>query len=722
MDGEALEALRRAELFAGFRDDELALLGGALARRDVPAGAVIVTEGDRDRALFVIARGRAHVESRGVNLGALGAGECFGEIALVAGTMRTASVIADTDCTLLSLDQPGFEAFALEHPSLALGMMRHVVVASSARLARMNESLGFALRQRGLPRRVAVRAWVGGERREVRTGTLVHTLLPDAIDGAPVVAALIDGRARSLDAAITSACVIAPLTTAHWEGQRIYRRSLGLAVLEAGARVGVRLRMGASLGFAHRVLVEGDDAPADVAARIQRALATLIAEDAPLVRERLGVPEAVDYLERAAQPDAAVLVRTTRQTTVTLASYGELFVLQNGALLPSTGRLRELSVVPDGDHLLLVHAVPGHLREAPREAMVRQRVARDSGLPPVDVALEAREVSRHSVQMTEQQERWLETLGIASVGELNRRCIEGSVSELIHVAEGFHEKSIGRIADALAARADEVRIVCIAGPSSSGKTTFIRRLRVQLQVNGINPKGLGLDDYYVDRDATPRDADGDFDFEAFEALRLDLLTDHLARLARGEEVRTAHFDFRAGKSHPEGGPLVRLGERDLLMLEGIHGLNPRLYERLPAARLFRIFVCPLVQLPFDRLTRVHASDLRLLRRIVRDRHGRAQPAAETILRWPKVRAGERMHIFPFQHHAQEVFDTSLVYEISVLKVFAERYLLEVPTDHEAQSTAERLLAMLDRFVSLYPDLVPPTSLLREFIGGSGFGA
>ncbi|MEZ4335271.1 MAG: cyclic nucleotide-binding domain-containing protein [Sandaracinaceae bacterium] len=695
MDGEALEALRRAALFATFRDEDLAQLGHALARRDVRAGGTIVREGDRGRAMFLLARGRAHVESGGIDLGALGPGEVFGEIALIVGTTRTASVIADEDCVLMVLDQEAFEAFAVEHPTLALGMLRHIVETSSARLARMNESLGHALRERGLPRRIEVRAWVDGEPRTVRTGTFAHELLPATKDGAPVVAALVDGRARSLDVAITSECRLEALTTAHWEGRRIYRRSLGLALLEAGARIGLRLSMGASLGFAQRLIVEGGARP-DTAARLGEALERLIAEDASLVREGLGVPEAVEYLERAGQSDAARLVRTTRQTTVTLASYGDLFMWQGGPLLTSTGRLGEADVVADGDHLLLVFAVPGHLREAPRETMARQRLARESGLPPVDVALRAREVSRHSVQMTEQQERWLRTLGVGSVGDFNQRCIAGSVGDLIHVAEGFHEKSIGRIADALAERADEVRVVCIAGPSSSGKTTFIRRLRVQLQVNGLNPKGLGLDDYYVDRDATPKDEDGDFDFEAFDALRLDLLGDHLARLARGEEVRTAHFDFRAGKSHPAGGPSLQLGDRDLLMLEGIHGLNPALYARLPAAKIFRIFVCPLVQLPFDRLSRVHASDLRLLRRIVRDRHGRAQPAAETILRWPKVRAGERKHIFPYQHHAQEVFDTSLVYEISVLKVFAERYLLEVPTNHEAQATAERLLAMLDR--------------------------
>ena len=265
-----------------------------------------------------------------------------------------------------------------------------------------------------------------------------------------------------------------------------------------------------------------------------------------------------------------------------------------------------------------------------------------------------------------------------------------------------------------------MKVVCIAGPSSSGKTTFIKRLRVQLQVNGINPVSVSLDDYYVDRDETPRDEEGDYDYEAFEALRVPLLQEHTSRLLAGETLRTARYNFATGASNAEGGAEISLGERDILMLEGIHGLNPMLLSTLPADSVYRVFACPLAQLPFDRLTRVHASDVRLIRRIVRDRHTRGATAAMNIMRWPSVRAGERKHIFPYQHHADAVFDSSLIYELSVLKVFAERYLLEVPQSDAAYTTAFRLLGLLDRFVTIYPDHVPPTSILREFIGGSGF--
>jgi uridine kinase len=322
--------------------------------------------------------------------------------------------------------------------------------------------------------------------------------------------------------------------------------------------------------------------------------------------------------------------------------------------------------------------------------------------------------------MTREHLRWLETLGMTSVGAFNQACLRGDVTQLIRVVEGYHEKRIGQMADEITARAADLKVVCIAGPSSSGKTTTIKRLKVQLQVNGIHPVEISLDNYYVDREDNPRDEDGDYDFEAFEALRADLLQDHLGRLLTGEAVTTARYDFTTGRSYVDGGRTIALGANDILMLEGIHGLNPRLLSAIPAQNVFRIYICPLAQLPFDRLTRVHSSDVRLLRRIVRGRRYRGASAAATIARWPSVRRGERRHIYPYQLNADAVFDSSLIYEPSVLKVFAEQYLLEVPRDAPEYTTAFRLLQLLDRFVTIYPDQVPPTSLLREFIGGSGF--
>ncbi|MCB9634345.1 MAG: cyclic nucleotide-binding domain-containing protein [Sandaracinus sp.] len=695
--------------------------------REASPGEVVVREGDSDRAMYVLASGHARVLRGGVELGALVAGEHFGEIALVAGGVRTASVVADAPSVLLVLDERCYEALVDREPRVAVQLLREIVTSTSSRLAKMNEAVGVLLRERALPRRVELEVTLDGERRRVRNGITPGELLPSTIGDAPVVAALVDGRARSLDLPLGGNCTLTSLTTAHWEGQRIFRSSLALALLEAARRVGLDVRLGRSLGFAQRVRLLGEEAPVEAAARLQVELDRLVAADVPLVRERLSVLEAEDYFRREGAEGTVRLLETTRRHSVTVVSYGDVFALEMGPLLPSTARLANRYFLepdaPNGDgrhDLLLVFGVPGHCRTLPPSAPQTERAVVEEGRPSLPTARRARDVSKHVGAMTEKQERWLETLSVRGVGDFNHACIGGEVAPILRVAEGFHEKSIGRIADALTEARDRVRLVTIAGPSSSGKTTFIKRLKVQLQVNGITPRDLGLDDYYVDRVDTPRDAAGEYDFETLEALRLPLLQEHLSRLVRGEEVRTARYDFKSGKGEPEGGAAFRLGAHDLLMIEGIHGLNPRLVESLPSEQVFRIFVCPLVQLPLDRLSWVHASDLRLLRRIVRDRHGRGHGAAETILRWPSVRDGERKHIFPFQHHADEVFDTSLVYEISVLKVFAELYLLEVPADHPAQATAERLLELLSSWVTIYPDEVPPTSILREFIGGSGF--
>jgi uridine kinase len=412
------------------------------------------------------------------------------------------------------------------------------------------------------------------------------------------------------------------------------------------------------------------------------------------------VEEARCHFEEQGWDDAARLVAYARQAAVPLVTCGALYALGMGPFLPSTGLLQGWRLFRHGHGLLLDY---GH--HDPRSG---------NGL----AAALAPELER---SMVREHRAWLDAMGVSSVGAYNELCVSGRVSQLIGVAEGFHEKRIGAIADQIRARRGEVRIIAVAGPSSSGKTTFIKRLTTQLLINGLRPVGLSIDDYYVDRERTVRDEVGDYDFEALEAIDLALLQEHARRLLAGEEVATAHYDFLTGESHPEGGARIRLGPSDVLLLEGIHGLNPQLLDGIPKpGELFRVFIQPQTTLPFDRLSRTSATDLRLLRRIVRDRHGRNYSAEDNILRWRSVQRGERRHIFPYQSEADASFDSALVYEPSVLKVYAERYLLEVPSSSPAHATAWRLRLLLDRFVTIYPDHVPPTSMLREFIGGSGF--
>jgi uridine kinase len=564
---------------------------------------------------------------------------------------------------------------------------------------------GLLVRGRSLPRAREVTVRVRGVERRVPTGTRLVERLPAELDGALVVAALLGRKPVSLATAVVTDSNVEALTVEHWEGRQIYAHSLGLLLLEAAHHVapGVEVRMGPSRGTRQVVIAAGVERGdlADLAVRIAAEMERIAARDVPFRHEYWATDEAASHFAAAGWDGAARLLRIRRQATVGLVSCGELYALSMGPLLPSSGRLQGFRLEARGDVLSL-------------ELGARDPRANGAGaIPAPPPPREEDMVAAHH--------RWLAGMNVTSVGAFVELCVNGQVSQLIRVAEGFHEKRIGLVADRVAAARDRIRIISIAGPSSSGKTTFIKRLTVQLQINGVNPVGISVDDYYVDRERTPRDARGEWDFEAIEAIDLALLQDHVRRLLAGETVRTARFDFLTGKGAPDGGPEIRLGAGDVLMLEGIHGLNPRLLGPIPReGELFRIFVNPVTTLAFDRLTRVSATDVRLLRRIVRDRHRRGYSAADNILRWPSVQAGERAHIYPFEAEADAVFDSALIYEPAVLKVYAERYLLEVPRDHPAYPTAHRLRDFVDRFVSIYPDHVPPTSIIREFIGGSGF--
>jgi len=698
-------------LLAGLAEGDRELLAAYITRDVYAPGEAVIAQGDQEREMFFVLAGTARIRRDDLDLGTLAPGDIFGELGLLTGKRWAASIVASSPLSVARLTLERYDAMASERPELALRFLRALVTGLGNRLGDVTDTVDALLRERSLPRRTHVRVTTTEGQVEVRTGTPVESLLPTTVDGRAVVAGLLDRRAVSLVTPISSDCTVTPLTTAHMEGHRIYTQSLALLLLEAAARLSPPLdvHMAHSVGVAQRVIVPGmgpKDGPR-IAAELQRAMETLVVSAAPLREEIWTVDEARAHFAELGQA-AADLLRAWRDPTVPLVTYGKVYALRTGPLLPSASALVGFRVVADDSVLLLVHgeegARPGEVEVGSGDELVR----------------EARAASQHAFIMTGPHDRWLAELGITSLGKFNYACIDGDVSQLIRVAEGFHEKRISEIADQIRDRAPDVKVICVAGPSSSGKTTSIKRLKVQLQVSGMHPVGISLDDYYVDREATPLDEAGEYDFEAFEALNVELFQEHLSRLLQGEVVRTAHYSFKSGNSDPTGGREIALQSRDILMLEGIHGLNPRLTQNIPDDRIYRIFICPLAQLPFDHLTRIHASDVRLLRRIIRDRHSRGSHAASNIRRWPSVRRGERRHIFPYQHHADAVFDSSLIYELSVLKVFAERYLLEVPHDDPAYATAYRLLHLLDRFVTIYPDHVPPTSILREFIGGSGF--
>jgi len=672
----------------------------------VPPRTRVHGDADAGKHLFLILAGEATVRHEHLAQRRLGPGDHFGELAACGGRHRGEVVTSETALTAARLSASAWAAMEREDAALALALSVGLSGALQDAISQLLSEMDLLRRGRTLPRAKEITVQVLGQERRVRTGTRAMDLLPAEIDGDLVVAGLLGQKPVSLSTPLFLDATLGTLTLKHSEGRQIYAHSLGLLLLEAAHQLspGLAVRLGPSRGLRQAVQVAGAervDLP-DLAQRLTSAMQHICATDAPIRGESWPTDEALRHFQERGWQDAVLLLRTRRPATIRLVSCGDLYAISPGPLLPSCGRLAGFRVEADADGLWLSLGDRDPRRVEPR-----------SIAPGIDGSGEARMVAEH--------QRWLAAMGVESVGAFVDLCITGQVSQLIRVAEGFHEKQIGLIADQVAAKRDRIRIISIAGPSSSGKTTFIKRLTVQLQINEVNPVGISLDNYYVDRERTPRDARGEWDFEALEALDVALLQDHVRRLLAGEEVRTARYDFLTGLSHKEGGPTIRLRPGDVLMLEGIHGLNPALLGSLPrAGQLFRVFIHPATTLPFDRLSRFSATDLRLLRRIVRDRHTRGYSAADNILRWPSVQAGERIHIFPFQEQADVTFDSSLIYEPAVLKVYAEQYLLEVRPDDAAYPTAMRLRHLIDRFVSIYPEHVPPTSLVREFIGGSGF--
>ncbi len=511
--------------------------------------------------------------------------------------------------------------------------------------------------------------------------------------------AVVANRLVDLETPLGSDCTLVPVTYGSKEGARIYRATLAVLLSEAVARrfPGARVQVGQSFGDAvfFEVVKEPSLSPADVQA-IEAEMRDMIQRKDPIAVMRVQKQEAIEALRASGAEASADVVRTSRRSWVPLVTMGGRVHLWFQPLLPTAEGIREFAVRPWAGGLVLCPPPAGKPDATPEPMRGAESL--------FTVYRETRE--------------WNARVGVSSVPDLNRAVIGGAIGEVIRVAEALHERKLVAIADAVAGRR-ACRLVTVAGPSSSGKTTFIKRLRMQLLAAGLRPKELNLDNYYVDRDKTPLDENGEYDFESIEAIDLDLLNRHLIALMRGEEVQTPRYSFPKGQREEKTVP-VRLGPDEVLLVEGIHGLNDRLTEAVPNDRKFRLYVSALTQLVIDDHNRVFTSDARLIRRIVRDRLFRGYSASQTIRQWPKVRAGEEKWIFPHQPLADATFNSTLVYEPAVLKVFAERFLMEVPEDDPAHVDAIRLLEFLDLFVPVFAEDVPATSILREFVGGSAF--
>jgi uridine kinase len=429
---------------------------------------------------------------------------------------------------------------------------------------------------------------------------------------------------------------------------------------------------------------------ATVAAEMPR----MVAADLPIQREDVPLDEALRIFEARHEPDKVAIFsgrsrkRKDYLRLYTLEEYRDYF---HGYMTPSTGYLR---------YFRLLRWEDGFVLQFPQRHLPTQ-------------LLEPQQ-NRQLITVFREYGDWLHLLRVESVGELNQAVAQGQIRKMVLVSEALHEHRIVNIAQQVWERRDRVRLVLIAGPSSSGKTTFSKRLAVQMLAHGMRPYALEMDHYFVNREDTPRDANGEYDFEALEAVDLKLFNEHLGALLRGEEVQLPKFNFYTGRR--ETGETVRLDPDQVILVEGIHGLNPRLVYSLPNRAIFRIYVSALTQLNLDRHNRVPTTDSRLIRRIVRDARARGYTAMDTIGRWESVRRGEKRYIFPYQEHADVMFNSALVYELSMLKLFAEPLLLQVEPYSRQWVEAKRLLTFLQWFETVDINLTPENSILREFIG------
>ena len=428
---------------------------------------------------------------------------------------------------------------------------------------------------------------------------------------------------------------------------------------------------------------------------LRRRMQEIIDSKMPIRRFTVPTEVAIALFQEKGDVEKVKLLRTSGSIYTTYYKIGEYVDYYYGTLLTNTSQLYLFGLEKYYDGMLL--RIPSVCNPDVLGEMTRQDKMFD---------------------IFKEHHRWQDILGIRTVGDFNQAIDAGHATDIINISEALQEKKLAKIAEEIASR-EGVKLVLLAGPSSSGKTTSCKRLSIQLAVNGLKPLQISLDDYFVDRDKTPKDENGEFDFESIYALNLDLLNEQFNALFRGEEVELPKYDFPSGKS-VKSGKKLKLEPNNVLVVEGIHALNPELTAHVPEEQIFRVYASALTTILLDNHNYIPTTDNRLLRRIIRDYKYRGVSAQETIRRWPSVRAGENRWIFPFQENADAMLNTAMLYELSVLKIQAEPLLQQVPENCEEFAEAYRLLKFLKYFKGIPYNNLPPTSLLREFLGGSSF--
>ena len=481
-------------------------------------------------------------------------------------------------------------------------------------------------------------------------------------------------------------------------GSRTYTRTLFFicckAINDLYGNVEVRTDIPVSKGYYVHVKL-GRDITADDVARIRCRMQEIIDADTPIRRRMVTAEEAIRLFSEKGDMSKVKLLKGQGKLYTVYYQIDDFIDYFYGALLTSTSEVYLFDLVAYSDGMLLrvpSREDPGQLCPMPRQQKM------------FDVFKEHHE--------------WQNIIGLRTVGDLNDAVDKGFATDIINVNEALQEKKIARIADQIAARHD-VKLVLLAGPSSSGKTTTCKRLSIQLLTCGLKPLQISLDDYFIDRDKTPLDANGEYDYESIHALNIDLINEQFNALFKGEEIELPRYNFQAGKSE-KSGKRLKLGPNDIVVVEGIHALNPELTAQIPEQQKFRVYVSALTTILLDEHNYIPTTDNRLLRRIIRDYKYRGVSAQESIHRWPSVRAGEERWIFPYQENADAMFNSAMLYELAVIKQQAEPLLEQVPENCEEYAEAHRLLKFLRYFHAISYRQLAPTSLLREFLGGSSF--
>lgn len=547
-----------------------------------------------------------------------------------------------------------------------------------------------------------IKATVNQSIYEVKEGTTLSDLAKQVqLPQEPIILlAYMDGKLRELFTPMTKDCHVRFVTLKEQAGYMAYKRTATLMFLKAcedllGTGATTKIALDYSIGnsifcdfLEDRVIDEA------FARSIQKRMEELAKANLLITKRSLDTDQAAKYFDRIGFKGKKELFQFRRESKMNIYSLDGYDNYFYGYMAPSTGYISAF-LVSAYQH--------GVVLQIPKRKQTEEIVP----FTPQPKLFHVMQRSRE----------WTKTMGVDTVGALNDEITHGNINHLILLQEGLQEKLLADIADEIVSK--NKRIILIAGPSSSGKTTFSHRLSIQLQIAGLTPHPVSMDDYFLDRELSPRDENGNYNFETIASLDVDLLTKHINQLLDGEEIDVPSYNFISGKREYRGHKL-KIGEKDVLVMEGIHGLNGTLTNEIPEDAKYRIYVSALNQINLDEHNRIPSSDGRLLRRIVRDAMTRGNDARETISRWDSVRKGEEDNIFPYQEEADVMFNSAQIYEIAVLKQYAEPLLFAVPKDCPEYQEAKRLLKFLEYFLNIPSEAIPKTSLLREFIGGSCF--